>query len=109
MLCWREWTLKKVQPPKTETSKSAVIRLKEIKIYGKYYPVEAKIVEIEGLSAHGDQKDLLEWLSELEQKPETVFLVHGETEALTTLQNEIEGKYQFRCEIPYPKQIVEIN
>lgn len=82
---------------------------KEIKIYGKYYPVEAKIVEIEGLSAHGDQKDLLEWLSELEQKPETVFLVHGETEALTTLQNEIEGKYQFRCEIPYPKQIVEIN
>ena len=26
---------------------------KEIKIYGKYYPVEAKIVEIEGLSAHG--------------------------------------------------------
>lgn len=25
--------MKKVQPPKTETSKSAVIRLKEIKIY----------------------------------------------------------------------------
>jgi len=82
---------------------------KEIKIYGKYYPVEAKIVEIEGLSAHGDQKDLLEWLSELEQKPETIFLVHGETEALTTLQNEIEGKYQFRCEIPYQGQVVEIN
>lgn len=26
--------MKKAQPPKTETSKSAVIRLKEIKIYG---------------------------------------------------------------------------
>ncbi|MCG2610682.1 MBL fold metallo-hydrolase [Flavobacterium sp. SM15] len=82
---------------------------KELKIYGKYYPVEAKIVEIEGLSAHGDQKDLLEWLSELEQKPETVFLVHGETEALRTLKNVIEEKYQLRCEIPYQQQEVEIN
>ena len=32
---------------------------KEIKIRGKYYPVLANILEIESLSAHGDQKDLL--------------------------------------------------
>jgi metallo-beta-lactamase family protein len=31
----------------------------DIKIRGKYYEVKANIVEIEGLSAHGDQKDLL--------------------------------------------------
>jgi metallo-beta-lactamase family protein len=31
-------------------------RDKEVKIYGKYYPVEAKICEIEGLSAHADQR-----------------------------------------------------
>ena len=30
---------------------------KEIKIYGRYYPVNAQIQEIEGLSAHGDQED----------------------------------------------------
>jgi metallo-beta-lactamase family protein len=82
---------------------------KEIKIYGKYYPVEAKIVEIEGLSAHGDQEDLLNWLSELENKPETVFLVHGETEALEALKAKIEEKYQITCEIPYMNQVIEIN
>ncbi|MEW5674958.1 MBL fold metallo-hydrolase [Flavobacterium enshiense] len=82
---------------------------KEIKIYGKYYPVEAKVVEIEGLSAHGDQDDLLNWLSQLENKPETIFLVHGEVEALQTLKSKIEEKYQIRCEIPYQGQMVEIN
>lgn len=82
---------------------------KELKIYGKYYPVEAKIVEIEGLSAHGDQKDLLEWLSELNEKPKTIFLVHGETEALLTLKQKIEETYQITCEIPYQEQVVEIN
>lgn len=82
---------------------------KEIKIYGKYYPVEAKIIEIEGLSAHGDQEDLLNWLSEIEEKPKAVFLVHGETEALLTLKNEIEKKYSIPCEIPQLEQSFEIN
>lgn len=82
---------------------------KEIKMYGKYYPVEAKIVEIEGLSAHGDQDDLLNWLSELETKPQTVFLVHGETEALVTLKSKIVAKYGINCEIPYQEQTIEIN
>ncbi|HSD14672.1 MAG TPA: MBL fold metallo-hydrolase [Flavobacterium sp.] len=82
---------------------------KEIKMYGKYYPVEAKIVEIEGLSAHGDQDDLLNWLSELEEKPQTIFLVHGETEALVALKEKIETRYAINCEIPYQGQTVEIN
>ncbi|UOK42692.1 MULTISPECIES: MBL fold metallo-hydrolase RNA specificity domain-containing protein [Flavobacterium] len=82
---------------------------KEIKMYGKYYPVEAKIVEIEGLSAHGDQDDLLNWLSELDEKPQTVFLVHGETEALVALKEKIETRYAINCEIPYQGQTVEIN
>jgi metallo-beta-lactamase family protein len=35
---------------------------KELKIFGKYYEVNANVVEIESLSAHADQKDLLNWL-----------------------------------------------
>jgi metallo-beta-lactamase family protein len=46
-------------------------RDKEVKIYGKYYPVEAKICEIEGLS-HMQIKGLLNWLSELENKPKSI-------------------------------------
>ena len=81
---------------------------KEIKIRGKYYPVLANILEIESLSAHGDQKDLLNWLSILENKPTKVFLVHGENAALDELRIKINEKYGFDCKIPLMGQEFEL-
>lgn len=81
---------------------------KEIKIYGKFYDVKANILEIEALSAHGDQKDLLNWLSELENKPKKIFLVHGENEAFLELSEKINEKYGFDCVIPQMNQEFEL-
>jgi metallo-beta-lactamase family protein len=72
---------------------------KEIKIRGKYYPVLATILEIEALSAHGDQKDLLNWLSALENKPTKVFLVHGENVAADVLRIKVQERYGFDCDV----------
>ena len=80
----------------------------EIKIYGKYYPVKAKILELEGLSAHGDQKDLLNWLADLEEKPKKVFLIHGENIAADELRLKIAETYQCDVTVPFLGQIVEI-
>lgn len=80
----------------------------EIKIYGKYYDVKASIIEIEGLSAHGDQNDLLNWLSELESKPKKVFLVHGENQPMDELRIKINEKYGFDCSIPLMGQEFEL-
>lgn len=73
---------------------------KEIKIYGNYYSVRAKIFQIEGLSAHGDQKDLLNWLSALENTPKCVFLVHGENLPADELRIKIQKQYHFKCTVP---------
>ena len=81
---------------------------KEVKFYGKYYPVEAEVVLVEGLSAHGDQQDLLNWLSELKQKPQKIFLVHGENEAADTLRTKIFDTYGFEATVPLLGQVVEI-
>ncbi|UPQ79893.1 MBL fold metallo-hydrolase [Flavobacterium azooxidireducens] len=81
---------------------------KEIKFFGKYYPVEAEVVLVEGLSAHGDQQDLLNWLSELKQKPQKIFLVHGENEAADTLRTKIFDTYGIEATVPLLGQVVEI-
>ncbi len=80
----------------------------EIKIYGKYYPVLANILLIESLSAHGDQNDLLNWLSDLSIKPKKVFLVHGENEAADELRLKVKERYGFDSQAPFLGQIIEI-
>lgn len=77
---------------------------REIKIYGQYYPVRAAILQIEGLSAHGDQQDLINWLSELEGKPEKIFLVHGENGPADALRIRINEQYGYNCCVPFMGQ-----
>jgi metallo-beta-lactamase family protein len=79
---------------------------KEIKFYGKYYPVKAKVVLVEGLSAHGDQNDLLNWLRDLQQKPKKIFLVHGENEAADGLRLKITEEFDYDCSVPFLGQTV---
>jgi metallo-beta-lactamase family protein len=80
----------------------------DIKIRGKYYDVKANIVEIEGLSAHGDQNDLLNWLSELKNKPKKVFIVHGENQPADELRIKIIERYNLECIVPMMGQEFEI-
>ncbi|MCD6320802.1 MBL fold metallo-hydrolase [Candidatus Bipolaricaulota bacterium] len=58
-----------------------------VEILGSIVPVRARIVRIEGLSAHADQGILVDWA--LHADPEQVFLVHGEEQALTALAERL--------------------
>jgi metallo-beta-lactamase family protein len=72
----------------------------EIKIRGRYYPVKAKVRHVESLSAHADQKGLLDWLSRIEGTPEEVFLVHGEPTALDTMRVKLKDEMDWKTVIP---------
>lgn len=82
---------------------------KEIKMYGKYYEVQAEIALIEGLSAHADQKELLDWLSDLKVPPKIVFLNHGETEAANVLSHKIKEIFNSEVIVPDLNQQFEIG
>jgi len=54
---------------------------KEVRILGQYYPVRARVVQLNGFSAHADRNQLLKWLSSLQRPPRCVFVTHGEPSA----------------------------
>lgn len=72
----------------------------EIKMRGKYWKVRAVIALVEGLSAHADREELLDWMSRLRNKPEQVFIVHGEQVAAEALKTAIGETYRLECMIP---------
>lgn len=80
----------------------------ELKLFGKYYPVKAKIAHVESLSAHADQHGLLDWISAITNLPEKVFLVHGEPTALDAFRVKIKNALGWQVRIPKLYDIVEI-
>ncbi len=59
----------------------------EVPIFGDLYPVKARVMKIDGYSAHADHNGLLRWLkaAQLRSDLKTLFLVHGEEENARTL------------------------
>lgn len=80
----------------------------EIKIFGAFVPVRAKIERLENLSAHADSREILRWLGGFKRAPETVFLVHGEPVAQEALKNKIAEKFGWQVEIPEYLQKFEL-
>ncbi|WP_316929177.1 MBL fold metallo-hydrolase RNA specificity domain-containing protein [Nitritalea halalkaliphila] len=71
-----------------------------VRMYGIDVPVRAKIYQIEGLSAHADQRELLQWAAGFVSKPKRCFLVHGEQEALETLRAQLETELGWQAQLP---------
>ena len=72
----------------------------EIKFSGKYFPVKANIKHMESLSAHADQNDLLDWMDNIKNIPEKVYLIHGEPTALDAFRVKIKDRYNWNAIIP---------
>ena len=81
---------------------------RSFKVFGKWVQFNMQLEIIEGLSAHADHAELLNWLSELSNKPERIFIVHGEKEAAEALKKGIKDTYNWDSEIPELYSIVEL-
>lgn len=81
----------------------------DIKIFGKYCVVKAEVKSINSLSAHADQKGLLDWVSQIKNIPETVFLIHGEKMARDVLRVKIKDTYGWEVHLPEIHEIFELH
>ncbi len=81
----------------------------EIRFFGKYYPVNASIKSVESLSAHADQKDLINWMSGIKNIPENVFLIHGEPTAIDAFRVKIQDTYKWHVSTPKLNENVRLR
>jgi metallo-beta-lactamase family protein len=72
----------------------------EVRIHGKSYPVQAKIEQIQGFSAHAGQRDLFMWLDSFRSPPARLFLIHGEKESSHGLSELIRRKKRWKVTTP---------
>lgn len=83
--------------------------LKEIKFYGKYFPVKARIEYLEEHSGHADQQELTEWVFTIKKTLEKVYLIHGEPQALDMLRGKISDKFDWSVYVPVLFEIDTIS
>jgi len=80
----------------------------KLKIYGKYYDLKAEVFNIEVLSAHADQDELLDWMSDIEYPPKKTFIIHGENHAADAFRRKTKDTYGWDCHLPELYEIVDV-
>jgi len=71
-----------------------------IKIFGKYVPVKAQVRVMNGLSAHADRSELLEWASTIPEPPKFVFITHGEPSVAKKFAGTLLEKKGWKAVLP---------
>src|SRR5690606_5843421 len=79
-----------------------------VRIHGAWLPVRAEIANLDMLSAHADQDEILAWLGGCDRAPRRTFVVHAEPEAAEALRVRIEDELGWTVEIPSYRDTVEL-
>lgn len=81
---------------------------RRVKIFGDEFTVRAQVEMAEGLSAHADQRELLEWVAHARTRLQAVFLVHGDDARTQAFADALRGTGNFHVTIPSPNQTIEL-
>jgi metallo-beta-lactamase family protein len=80
-----------------------------LKIHGREIPVRARIETLDGLSAHADRGEILDWLSASARPPRRAFVVHGELPASEALAERIRDRTRIAPHVPRYLERVELD
>ena len=71
-----------------------------VRLFGEDISVNAEIAVLHGTSGHADQAGLLRWLAGFREKPEMVFVNHGDDSACTAFQ-KLLTQMGYAADAPY--------
>jgi metallo-beta-lactamase family protein len=80
----------------------------KVKMFGYEIPVNCHVEKIEGLSAHADRSELLNWLKNFKEHPKNTFVVHGEKETSKAFAKTIKKEFNWNVTVPKYKDTIEL-
>jgi metallo-beta-lactamase family protein len=80
----------------------------ELKLLGQYVPVRAQIVRLDGLSAHADSVELIDWLRASRIHPRQVFVTHGEPAASDAFRRKVRDELGWAARVPESGEKVQL-
>jgi len=78
-------------------------------MHGRWVPVRAEVVSLEGLSSHADREELLAWLAGMATPPRHVYVTHGDPEAADSLRQIVAERFGWRCDVPEYRDCVDFG
>lgn len=82
---------------------------RDIKVFGRYVPVRARIAQIDSLSAHADADQLIAWLGTASHAPEAASVVHGEPAASDALRRRLRDELGWNATVAVDHQTVAVG
>lgn len=73
----------------------------EIKLFGEPVHVAAKICRMPGISGHADVNGLIDWIKALEEKPQKVFVTHGEDTVTEVFSARLRDEMGYDAYAPF--------
>ena len=80
----------------------------KVKLFGEDVQVNAHIEKMDGISGHADLGILLDWLGNLKDKPEQVFVNHGEDSVCDEFAETIKNTLGFLTTAPYNGAVYDL-
>lgn len=81
----------------------------EVKLFGEVIEVKAHIEKIEGISGHADRDGLLRWVGSIMNKPQHVFVVHGDDKVCDTFAGLLEETLSIKASAPFSGSVYDLK
>ncbi len=81
---------------------------KSVKLFGEEIDISAEVTVLPGVSGHADINGLIKWVNEFEEKPQRVFICHGEDSVADSFAAKLKSEYGLETYAPYPYAKVDL-
>lgn len=80
-----------------------------LRMFGEEVPVKARVVALDGFSAHADRQGLLRWLRGFTRPPRRLWIVHGEPAAAESLRALVREQLGWQVDVAADGALVRLD